>query len=189
MEFEGLLFDLDGTLIETQLANFKSYNYALSKHRVQFNFEEFTKTKGIDSQCFLANTFPNLSPQEIEDVRRVKASCYKNFFTDTYVNKVLLNFTRNLTRIKRIGLVTTGKKQNVDEILDFHNLKEVFHVIVTGDDVSDQKPSPEPYLKATDLMKLSSNKILVFEDSDSGCESAIAAGLSVVRIEEWHRSD
>lgn len=83
---------------------------------------------------------------------------------------------------KRIGIVTTGKKLNVYEILEFHKIREKFDVIVTGDDIVNPKPNPEPYFRAIEFIDLLPSQILAFEDSQIGCESALAAGLKVFKV-------
>lgn len=182
MEIQGLLFDLDGTLIHTQEANLNAYNFALLKYGLKFSPEEFTLTNGMDSRKFLANNFPHLTNAQIVEIREIKASVYHKFFSDTFLNKTLTSFIDNSLGDKRLGVVTTGKKLNVLEILEFHNIREKFDLIVTGDDIVYPKPNPEPYLKAIEIFNLLPSQILAFEDSQIGCDSAIAAGLRVFRV-------
>ena len=182
LEIKAFLFDLDGTLIQTQIANMKAYNLALINYGLEFSQEEFIKTNGKDSANFLSTSFPNLSNRDIEDIRSVKSSIYKQFFGETTLNRSLMSFIEQFIRTHCIGLVTTGKSQNVNEILDFHKIREKFNFIVTGDDVSKPKPSPEPYLKAIEMTGLPAAQILAFEDSKFGCLSAIDAGLRVINV-------
>lgn len=182
MEIQGLLFDLDGTLIHTQEANLNAYNFALLEYGLKFSSEEFKSTNGMDSREFLVRIFPHLTNPEIDKIREIKASVYHKFFLSTYLNKTLSNLIDSSLGDKRLGIVTTGKKLNVLEILEFHNIKEKFDLIVTGDDTVNPKPSPDPYLKAIEILDLLPSQILVFEDSQIGCNSAIAAGLRVFRV-------
>ena len=182
MEIQGLLFDLDGTLVHTQEANFNAYNFALRQLGLKFNFEDFKSTNGMDSRKFLAKSFPHLSIAEIDEIRAIKASVYKNFFSNTHLDRTLSGLIDSVLGDKRLGIVTTAKKLNVYEILEFHNIREKFDVIVTGDDTVNPKPSPDPYLRAIEILNISASQILAFEDSQIGCDSAIAAGLGVFRV-------
>jgi len=182
LEIQGLLFDLDGTLVHTQEANLKAYNFALLEHGLEFSSEEFKSTNGMDSRKFLAEIFPHLTNAEIDKIREIKASVYHKFFSNTFLNKNLLNLIDSFLGNKCLGIVTTGKKSNVFEILEFHNIRKKFDVIVTGDDTVNPKPSPDPYLKAIEIFDLSPSQILAFEDSQIGCDSAISAGLQVFRV-------
>jgi beta-phosphoglucomutase-like phosphatase (HAD superfamily) len=70
LEIEGLLFDLDGTLIDTQMANMKAYNLALTEYGFEFELKEFALTQGIDSRSFLAKSFPLLTNPDIDRIRK-----------------------------------------------------------------------------------------------------------------------
>ena len=60
LEIQGLLFDLDGTIVHTQEANLKAYNFALLEYGLGFKSEEFKSINGMDSRKFLAEIFPHL---------------------------------------------------------------------------------------------------------------------------------
>lgn len=189
MEIQGLLFDLDGTLIHTQEANLEAYNFALMEFGLDISLENFKLTNGVDSRQFLEEYFPELTMAEINTIREIKASVYHKFFSKTYLNLVLANFIESAVGVKRLGIVTTGKKMNTIEILEYHKIRDKFDVIITGDDTLNPKPSPEPYLKAIENIKVHPSQILVFEDSQVGCESAIAAGLNVFRVQTVNQDE
>jgi HAD superfamily hydrolase (TIGR01509 family) len=185
MEIEGFLFDLDGTLVSTEKANLLAYNHALSKFGMKITEDTFHNYTGMDSRRFLLDSFPELTEPEVKSIRDIKASVYQKYFSETFVNENLVNLMRNSVHVKRKGIVTNGKRRNTFEILEYHGLAKLFNVVVTGDDIDLAKPSPEPYLKAVELLGIEPSKILVFEDSQTGCNSAIAAGLRVIRLSNW----
>jgi HAD superfamily hydrolase (TIGR01509 family) len=61
-------------------------------------------------------------------------------------------------------------------------LEDMFDYLATGGDVKQPKPNPEIYLKALDMTGLEANEVLAFEDSESGIESARAAGIATLLI-------
>lgn len=81
----------------------------------------------------------------------------------------------------RIGLVTSSTRAWVDAVAENVSLG-VFNVVVTADDVRRTKPSPEPYLRATRLLDVDPAACLVFEDSEVGVRAAVAAGCRVVQV-------
>jgi len=81
-----------------------------------------------------------------------------------------------------IGLVTSSPKDRVKILLELHNIYHVFQNIITGDDIINGKPDPEPYLKMAALMTVHPAECVVFEDSNSGIQSALAAGMNVVTV-------
>ncbi len=81
-----------------------------------------------------------------------------------------------------LHLVTSSPKERVKILLELHNIHHVFKNIITGDDIVNGKPDPEPYLKMAELIQATPTDCVVFEDSDSGIQSALGAGMKVVTI-------
>jgi HAD superfamily hydrolase (TIGR01509 family) len=80
----------------------------------------------------------------------------------------------------RLGVVTSSNRREVEPVLAAAGIRDCFDVLVCGNDVRAQKPSPEPYLKAVQLLGTSS--AVAVEDSDASVESAQAAGMEVIRV-------
>ena len=81
----------------------------------------------------------------------------------------------------RIGLVTSSERSSVEPVLSACGVLEAFNAFVFGEDAVSPKPSPEPYLLMKQRLGIVSG--IAFEDSNAGVESALAAGLKVVRVE------
>lgn len=71
--------------------------------------------------------------------------------------------------------------------LNARGYRSAFNAIVTRDDVSDGKPSPEIFLKAASLLDVAPNECLVYEDSDEGVEAARLANMDVVDVRPLRR--
>nr|WP_319940816.1 HAD-IA family hydrolase [Xenorhabdus sp. psl] len=81
----------------------------------------------------------------------------------------------------RMAIVTSGaKKISMQSIISAGI--PVPDIMVTSEDISRGKPDPEPYLKAAGILGVQPSECLVFEDADSGIQSALAAGMSVIVI-------
>jgi HAD superfamily hydrolase (TIGR01509 family) len=78
--------------------------------------------------------------------------------------------------------VTTSSAEGVGAVLGHFRLKEVFHAVVTGDDVARHKPAPDAYQEVMARLGVTAPECLTFEDSDAGIESARAAGVRAVRV-------
>ena len=72
--------------------------------------------------------------------------------------------------------------QNVRDILNYFEVNDYFDLILSQEDVTFKKPSPEGFLKAIELAKVSINDVLIFEDSDVGIEAAKLSGAKFVRV-------
>lgn len=82
-----------------------------------------------------------------------------------------------------LGLVTSSPKDRIKILLELHNIYHVFENIISGDDITNGKPDPEPYLKMAAVMNVEPAECVVFEDSNSGIQSALAAGMGVVTVD------
>lgn len=81
---------------------------------------------------------------------------------------------------RRLALVSSSSRRSVDAVLKASGLEGIFDFCVTGDDIKQPKPSPEPYLRALDIAGAFPDEALAIEDSPNGIASAKAAGLSVL---------
>ena len=178
---DGILFDLDGTLIDTHEANFLAYQSGLKLIGLEIDRKKFESTIGKDSRQFLSEIFPELSEKEINLVRSYKSKNYSQFFSKMVVNDFFVRIIKE-NRDKTIALVTNGKKINVLEVLQFHGLLELFDHVITGDDVPFGKPSNLIYLHALKVLKLNPDQVIAFEDSLAGRQSAQSAGIACINF-------
>jgi beta-phosphoglucomutase-like phosphatase (HAD superfamily) len=82
-----------------------------------------------------------------------------------------------------VGIVTTGVRQVLEEVLDAAGLAKHVAFTVTAEDVSRTKPDPEGYLVALErLGGIPAEDVLVFEDTPVGVEAALAAGMRCIAV-------
>ncbi|TWU51352.1 HAD family hydrolase [Rubripirellula reticaptiva] len=84
------------------------------------------------------------------------------------------------------GLATSSQRKFVDIILETISWRHSMKFILTGDDVTEGKPDPEMYLKASVELGIAPSTMLVLEDSGNGCAAAVAAGAYAVAIPNDH---
>jgi beta-phosphoglucomutase len=80
-----------------------------------------------------------------------------------------------------LGLVTSSEKSVCESLLKKFKIHNLFDVILTREDTSENKPHPMPYLEAMKFLSLSPTKTLVFEDSNTGIQSATDSGAIVIQ--------
>lgn len=178
----ALLFDLDGTLVDTREANFLAYRDAFSLSGHQLTREQFETTWGRDSRDFIPDLVPGLDAAGIDAIRGDKGRLYPELLHLTALNEGLAAFLRLLAESHPTALVSTAKSGNGTQLLAAHGLAELFDVVVWGDDVSRSKPHPEGYQRALELLDADAASSLAFEDSATGREAALAAGLTVLEV-------
>jgi HAD superfamily hydrolase (TIGR01509 family) len=82
----------------------------------------------------------------------------------------------------KLGLTTSALRENQQRVFEVFDLWPFFSTIITGQDILNGKPHPEPYLKTAEALGVAAAKALVIEDSVNGVRSGKAAGCRVVAI-------
>jgi HAD superfamily hydrolase (TIGR01509 family) len=186
MVIQGFFFDLDGTLVNTYEADYSAYRDAVLEvtgHKMQQDV--FVALHGMEIGAKLAKLYPALNTEQIQQIRQSKKQHYAKYLHTTKANDALVRLLAQLAKHQCCVLVTTAKQDNAAHVLRQHNLQQYFTEIVCGDDVAQHKPHPEAYLLALERTGLEPGQAIAFEDSESGIQSAEAAGIAVVHIKEF----
>jgi len=180
---KAFFFDLDGTLVNTYEADYLAYRDAIKKVvGSDITREDFAQTNGKEMRHKLADLTPGITEEQVLNIAEQKKYHYAKYLHLTVPNEPLITFLRAQARDQRAVLVTTAKRHNAMLVLDAHNLTTHFSDMVFGDEVPHPKPHPQPYLVALNKTGLQPYEVVAFEDSDTGAASAIAAGISVIRV-------
>jgi HAD superfamily hydrolase (TIGR01509 family) len=183
-ELSALLFDMDGTLVDTAEANYAAYAAALAEAGVAIARAEFDRhAHGRQWRQFLPEILAaRASTADAAAIAARKHALYPAHAARTRLNAQLVALARAAKPRLAIGLVTTASRASVDAVLASHGIADLFDTIVTGDDVASPKPAPEAYLLAATRLGLAPAACLAFEDSDVGAESARRARIPIARV-------
>ena len=181
---KGLLFDLDGTLIDTAAANYGAYSAALAEVGIVVSPQAVA---GAAAGRHWSEFLPALmqrggSAIEPAAVARRKGELYRQMLGDTRLNASLIALAASSRTHMRTAIVTTASVVSVHALLHHHQIADMFDAVVTGGDVTHKKPHPEAYLLALARLGLTADECLAFEDSEVGVQSANAAKLAVIRV-------
>jgi beta-phosphoglucomutase len=181
---KGLLFDLDGTLIDTSATNYGAYALALREVGVDVAPRAVADAAAGRHWSEFLPLLLEGAPATIlpAAVARRKGELYRQMLGDTRLNAPLVALAESSRPHMRTAVVTTASAASVRALLECHRIADLFDVVVTGDDVKHRKPDPEAYAVAVARLKLAPEECLAFEDSDVGVRSAQAAGIAVVRV-------
>ena len=195
-EIETLLFDMDGTLFDTE----KYHTLALQSigreqqirppiapvelHQLMMGkadhllFEIIKDWPGFPSEWDV-HTFVNEKNRHLLEVLKITES--KNFFSEKIENLLKESNKAGIN----LGLVTSSEKVITQELLRMSHSTHYFDFILTRDDSLKVKPDPWPYLEAMKHFNSQNIKTLIFEDSQIGIQAARSSGAHVIKV-EWY---
>jgi HAD superfamily hydrolase (TIGR01509 family) len=186
-----LLFDLDGTLAETDSLHLPTWVEALLPHGIEVD-ETFYRDNisGRANAEIVGNLLPNLSAREGREIVETKEAGFRERAGDLEPLPGLLDFLESAKgRGLRTALVTNAPSENVGAVLLALGLEDFFDAVVPAEEVRAAKPDPEPYRTALEKLGADPEDALAFEDSVSGIASAVGAGIPTVGIASTQRPE
>lgn len=188
MALKAILFDLDGTLVDTDPIHRAVFAEILAPLGYKVD-EEFFRThiSGSRNEEIFGKYFPRLSEREIirkaEEKERLFREQARNIKPMSGLDRILQWAEENDLHT---ALVTNAPRGNVDFILPILGLEKAFDLWVLADELEKGKPDPEPYLSALSRLKISADEAVVFEDSGNGIRSASGAGIFTYGMTSTH---
>jgi HAD superfamily hydrolase (TIGR01509 family) len=179
--YDALLFDLDGTLIDTESIAITTGLAAFAAHGHDVGTSFMHALVGKDEPT--ASRLIRAALPEV-DLAAVNAVWRAGFEAGVEAGLALKPGAQQLLAHTSLPLaiVTSTGRKGAHRKLAIAGIAQVFAHVVTLDDVAAPKPAPDPYLLAASLLGLSPSRCLVFEDSETGAESAHRAGCIVVQV-------
>jgi HAD superfamily hydrolase (TIGR01549 family) len=204
---KAMIFDLDGTLVQTEKLKALSYARAAvelcpSEIKESEVLEAFKDVVGLSRQQVASTLVERFDLRETARKRmdefgvstpwqafvQVRLEIYQQMLADPQVirdnqwshNLALLAQARRENC--RVGLATMSYCSQVKRVLEILELNDVFDFVASRDDVKHGKPDPEIYLLAARELGVNPGESLVIEDSPSGVQAALNAGMNVVAV-------
>jgi len=187
MLVKGLVFDHDGTLVDSEIAHFDCWRQTMLNHGIDISEQEYIEHhNGIptlrNAQVFvdtysLAVTAPKLAAEKqalFERRARVQPPPLMPSVLET------LNLAR--TQGFSMAIATGADAADIARSLKAHDLTSYFTVTATRSDVDAGKPAPDVYLLACERLGLAPTTAVAFEDTAAGITAAKAAGLYCIAI-------
>lgn len=180
------MFDMDGTLFNTNDVNAYSYKEAVNHYGFEFELSYWRENCiGRYYKDFLADL--NITDEEtLQKIHELKGQLYTKYLKYAKENTKLFEVIEALKATHYIALVTVAVRKNVEEILKTFNRFELFDKIFTQEDFSKMKPDPECYLKAMDYFKVKTEDSIIFEDSKAGLIAAKLSGANYCQVYKFN---
>jgi len=180
-EIQYLIFDLDGTLIDTREVIAMSLNTAFQKHIGQvFPIIELQKSFGLS----ISEIFIKYAKDKARDCEHTYTEEYLTHFTDharLYPNTLEV-LDELIKRGYQMSIVTSKSRIRTTRELEYFALTSFMDAVVTEDDTTIHKPNPEPILKALDLVGRSSFGAVYIGDAPTDIIAGRKAGVLTMAV-------
>jgi beta-phosphoglucomutase len=188
---KAVIFDLDGTMFNTEPLHANSIKTALEKFEKSFS-EEYLHREfyGYSDHEVFISLFPNSTADKIiqfiahknthlaDQIDQLSRSDLENLMTPGLKEGLICLQRNNIN----MAVVSASEELIVNIILKRSGLSDYFSYITPRQGTFRSKPSSSPYLRTLRQLQLKTNEVLVFEDSPTGIEAALTAGLDVVQV-------
>lgn len=180
MRRDTLLFDLDGTLTDTDALHLEAYRRILAPRPLSVA-EYRTRVMGSTNAAILAWMFPDRTEREHQALADEKERLFRSMVDRLDPTPGLLPLLAWVERHGvRTAVVTNAPRDNAELMLAGLGLATRFPVLVIGDELPRGKPDPLPYRTALERLGSTPERALAFEDSRSGVHAAVAAGIETI---------
>lgn len=180
----ALIFDFDGTLVDTMPIHFEAYRRTFAEVDLELTPDDFYDNIGGKA----SETIPRFlrgraCARSIGELHaRKQAIAAELLRTEEIVVLASAELLRGLRGALPIALASSGSRSGIDVVIDRLGWRSWFDAIVTGDDAPRGKPAPDLFLLAASRLGVEPGRCVVFEDADDGVAAARAAGMTVVDV-------
>src|ERR1041385_178908 len=182
---KALLFDIDGTLTDTDALHLEAFNEVLGRYGHAFDHARFTRELQGFSNASIGERFLPDEPlaRQAAIIGEKEKTCRKLVAGRI---RPLPGLMALLARADRANIpmvaVTNAPRPNAEMLLSGLGIADRFRVLVIGDELAEGKPHPMPYLEGLRAVGAAAGTSLAFEDSRSGVRSASSAGIATIGI-------
>ena len=178
-----ILFDLDGTLIDSTEAILESFHHSLKTHGRQTSVSDVMITSQIGHTLETMFAAVGIESELIDE----HVSTYKLYYREISRQKTLLlpnarEAVKEAASFARLGIVTTKTGLYSRELMEHFGLMEYFEVLIGREHVENPKPHPEPILKAIEQMSGGAESVWMIGDTCLDIESSKRAGIECVAV-------
>jgi beta-phosphoglucomutase family hydrolase len=190
MEYQGLIFDCDGTLADTMPLHWKAWQLVTRKYELDFPEDRFYAMGGVPSRDILRMLSTEQDrPLDPLAASHEKESAYLETLHQVGPIHAVVEIARTHHGRIPMAVASGGTRAVINKVLVHLGIRELFVDVVTSEDVENQKPAPDIFLEAARRIGVQPEHCRAFEDTDLGLQAIRAAGMDAVDVRTFRDSD
>ena len=180
----GVIWDLDGVIIDSAAAHFQSWQQLASETGVTFTEADFRATFGMRNADIIPRYWATTSMAEVQRLADRKEALYRDLVrANAQALPGALDLLRDLHAAGwRQALGSSAPMENISLIMDVLQLRDYLDAAVSGEDAEQGKPAPDIFLAAARALGLAPLNCVVIEDAVAVVQAARAAGMRCVAV-------
>ncbi len=179
---KAIIFDLDGTLVDSGLAHIKSYELVLKDMGLSVKREVLSREFGKVAEDILKSVFQSMTISDIKKVVTGKRKHFLDLISLVKPKSCAGEFLKTASNNYVLAIATSSSKREMDLILKAMGWLDYFSVLVTSYDVASPKPAPDILLRTASLLKVPVSDCLFIGDSIFDARSALAAKMTFLGV-------
>ena len=180
----GAIFDMDGTLLDTERVYWNNWLKTADEFGVERNEKLPAAMSGSNLKSvpdIMKNFYPEVDAMKYVErvIERAKAEFEKNLVVKNGVVEILEYFSSEKIPM---AVASSSRIDTIEKHLQRTGLAKYFSAFVSGDQVENGKPAPDIFLKAAEKINIPANDCYIFEDSFNGIRAAATSGGAAILI-------
>jgi HAD superfamily hydrolase (TIGR01509 family) len=192
----AVIFDFDGVIADTEGLHFETFARVLEEEGIRISGADHDERfLGVNDREGYRRAFAEkgreIPAREVDLLVARKSAYYRTRLGEVRLFPGAAELVEGLQGRCLLAIASGGRGVEIEAVLRAHELRECFLAILSADEVALSKPSPEPYLKALERLRvaapgpasdLAAGECLVIEDSVFGIQAALAAGMRCLAV-------
>ena len=182
---QGIIFDCDGTLADTMPLHWRAWQVIAARHGFRLPQDRFYALAGVPSRDILkllsAEQGVALDPLA---VAREKEAEYLPLIAQVEPINTVVGVARGHYGKIPLAVASSGTRRSIEQVLAHLGIRSLFKVVITSEDVVNQKPAPDIFLEAARRIGVPPQFCRAYEDTDLGMQAIRAAGMEAVDVRD-----
>lgn len=179
-----VLFDHDGVLVDTEFWYYKAGERALADIGLTLDKDQYLRDMNQGLGTWSQARAAGVDEQAISRLRALRNDYYQEYLrTESIEIAGVVETLAELSKYVRMAIVTTAKRVDFEIIHEDRQIRRFMEFVLVREDYELAKPHPEPYLTGLQRFGATREETLVVEDSSRGLNSAVAAGIDCVIVD------